>query len=211
MLWADDNRITNTYVSSNHFAQNSEQTPFYAPTPLPTVYYGVDSRMPLTRSESAPAAAQTTNTYQPREVEETFSWKLEIPYMHKGYKADANAIALLDTQTQKGNWISHDLLQRMHMLTQAHPVHNPPTLDTPSGSISAAGRIRIDFKRREGNRYYPCDFYVFPPSCGLGFDVILGRDFINRYKILSVNQDAMLPVLERDSLTPGQTDIKHAK
>jgi hypothetical protein len=34
--------------------------------------------------------------------------------------------------------------------------------------------------------------------------LILGRDFLNEYNILNVNQYAMLPNLAQDKLTPGK-------
>lgn len=82
-----------------------------------------------------------------------------------------------------------------------------PLLQSANGGyIAAQGRVLIEWKRQDGNNFYETNFYVFP-SGAIDFDVILGAEFISENNIVTVNEDAMLPLLESTkNVSPGKIE-----
>lgn len=114
------------------------------------------------------------------------------------------AVALLDPQAQTGNWITQELVRRLGMLPRVQWSHGSATAEAATGLVSGAGSITIQMKRRTGNKYYNIDFAVLPERRSPGFELILGRPFLNEHDILSVNRDALLPLVASDKITPGK-------
>jgi hypothetical protein len=117
--------------------------------------------------------------------------------------ADGNfslATALLDTQCQRGNWVSLRLVKRLGKASSISPDFTAPGIGDASGhSITAIGIIELDWKRHpRGNRVHTGKFYVFPASDQ--FDVLFGVQYIVQEKLLLVNDDAMAPLLEHKKL-----------
>lgn len=84
-------------------------------------------------------------------------------------------------------------------------VLNAPLLQTAKGGfVAAQGQVSLEWKRQQGNSFYETDFYVFP-SEAMNFDVILGAEYIFENNILTVNDHAMLPLLESNkNIKPGK-------
>ena len=81
---------------------------------------------------------------------------------------------------------------------------SPPSLQDASGaSVNANGGISLEFKRQHGNRIHECEFYVFPPSSD-HLDIVIGVQYIVKEGLLSVNQDALLPLVEHQVVTGGK-------
>jgi hypothetical protein len=75
-----------------------------------------------------------------------------------------------------------------------------PEISDASGlSITATGVIELEWKRHpRGNRIHQCHFFVFPTSDQL--DIIFGVEYIVQEKLLMVNNDALVPLLEHRKL-----------
>jgi hypothetical protein len=202
----------NLYLYMQPTAQISAQT-HLEPYPQQTLTdnsaknysYQTGTRTSLSRSATAPPA-QTTKTYQPKEVKQRFQWTMEIPCIDSnGKKKHKPAMALLDSQTQKGNWVSMKLLRRLNKTKEIEQPLDRPTLNTPLGPVTAAGTIELSMKRMEGNSYYDCNCYVFPDETGMCFDLILGQEFLVEHEIMTVNDGALMPMVENDKLTSDDT------
>ncbi|ORY15535.1 hypothetical protein BCR34DRAFT_169059 [Clohesyomyces aquaticus] len=153
----------------------------------------------LVRPESAPPA-RTTETYRPRK---NCTWDIEIK-RKDGRPENTNAVALIDSACQKGNWISHHLIKRMGIeRSKLEPLYNGPTLDSGAGPVTADHEIELSFKRVNGNQYYDITCFVFPPNTKR-MDMVIGLDFISEHDILSVNDGACLPLLENGTLSAGE-------
>lgn len=207
---SSDEEQTFTHPSS-YYAQDTDQWPVAAAAavaaPMPLYRSNAfTAREPLLRSDSAPAA-RTTKTYKPKEIKETFQWDMEIPYkIGYGQSAMAYAVALLDPQSQKGNWITEELLERTGYKPQVRRLEHSPTVDGASGPVTAIGGITLEMKRREGNKYFRIPLWVLPRKERPSFELVLGRDFLNEHDIMKVNADALLPLVERDQPTAGKID-----
>jgi hypothetical protein len=161
-------------------------------------------------SDSAPTIRHTI-VYLPEEIKERYIWDVEIPLEDsRGNKYSKSAVALLDTQSQgvNGNWITYELLKRLNKLelVSASWSSQPPSVETGSGVMQAFGSIRIEMKRSEGLKYFDVDFYVCPPHRdGRAYEIILGQEFLNTHGVLSVNRNALLPLLvAQPNLPPGK-------
>jgi hypothetical protein len=204
---------SDTTAHPSMYPRDNEYTPSHSmpDQPIPSyLHHNLDALEHLPRSESAPPA-QSTRTYQPREIRERYKWDVDIPYEGSdGRRALRPAVALLDTQSQGGNWITCELLldmnkwehvSRMGAEAQAYVVQ------TASGLMSPIGTITFAMKRLEGNRYFDVHFFVCPRQESRAYDIILGRDFINEHEVLVVNRDALLPLLVDKDITPGKYKI----
>lgn len=156
-------------------------------------------RTPLPRSGSAPAA-RTTATYEPSELKQSFQWDMMIPYS----SGELYAVALLDPQAQTGNWITQELLRKLGMISLVQWSRRSTTVEAAMGPMSGVGKIGLQMKRRTGNKYYNIYFDVLPDRKSPGFELILGRPFLNQHDILSVNRDALLPLVASEKATPGK-------
>jgi hypothetical protein len=209
-------RLTSTYQSMlpqwlpahlhpAYLVHASEANQVVSPLPSHT-QHSPSAREPLARSDSAPAA-RSTKTYEPSEVRERYTWDVDIPWEDSsGRRALKTAVALLDTQSQGGNWITCEFLAKINKgeLVSHSDIHpQAPVVETASGFMRAVGTIKIQMKRLEGNKYFEVDFNVSPPKQSSGYEIIFGGDFLNEHDILSVNRDALLPLLVSDKLTPG--------
>lgn len=114
------------------------------------------------------------------------------------------ATALLDTQCQKGNWISLRLVKRLGKESSISQNVTVPEMPDASGrSIMATGVIELEWKRHpRGNRVHQCHFSVFPTSDQL--DVIFGVEYIVQENLLTVNNDALVPLLEHKKLNKSK-------
>lgn len=81
-------------------------------------------------------------------------------------------------------------------------------LDANGRRVTATGLITLEFKRPHGNNYYECDFFILPSS-SIQIDIILGVEFLVKHKIVMLNENALLPLMEHDSkVSPGKFNPK---
>jgi hypothetical protein len=139
---------------------------------------------------------------------ERYIWDVDIPYERSnGRRTLKAAVALLDTQSQGGNWISYELLaslNKLELVCRPRTDREAHVVKTASGVMRSIGTITFAMKRLEGNRYFDVDFHVCPQQKSRAYEIILGRDFINEHEILQVNRDALLPLLVDKDITPGR-------
>jgi hypothetical protein len=193
--------------------EDNEYTPSHSEPdqPVPSyLHHNLNVLEHLPRSESAPPA-RSTRTYQPREIRERYKWDVDIPYEESdGRRALRPAVALLDTQSQGGNWITCELLLSMNKWEHVSGMGAEAqayVVQTASGLMSPIGTIIFAMKRLEGNRYFDVHFFVCPRQASRAYDIILGRDFINEHEVLLVNRDALLPLLVDKDITPGKYNV----
>lgn len=167
------------------------------------------AREPFVRSDSAPAA-QTTDTYTPKEIPERYAWDVVIPWVDAHKKNEVKyAVALLDTQSQNGNWITQELLKNINKAQFVHKKEGVE-VETAIGLMRSIGTITIEMRRREGNKFFKVDFNVGPSQKDQSYEMLLGRDFLNKNDIIRVNRDALLPNLTAGGLTPGKLRFDHS-
>lgn len=158
------------------------------------------------RCDSAPAA-RTTDTYKPKEIQERFTWDVVIPNEDRaGNERKKNAVALLDTQSERGNWITKELFNKIKGNTYkslSRDADDAP-VETPLGLMHSVGTTAIEMRRLEGNKYFEVPFRVGSSRKPQGYEMILGRDFINKNKILKVDRGVLLPNLASDKITPSE-------
>lgn len=138
------------------------------------------------------------------EHRQSFKWNIQTPSNDKGLK---HAVALLDTQCQRGNWVSSQFIKRIGKTSEVRIVWNAPLLQAAKGGfVTTQGQISLEWKRQQGNNFYETDFYVLPKDA-MTFDVIFGAEFISENKLLTVNEHVMLPLLEsKKNIGPGKLE-----
>ena len=81
----------------------------------------------------------------------------------------------------------------------------PSVADANGNSVQASGIITLEFKRAQrGNRFYQSQFFVFPPSAD-HFDVIFGVEYIVRENLVSVSEDALVPLVLHKKLDKSES------
>ncbi|KAI4265011.1 MAG: hypothetical protein L6R38_009711 [Xanthoria sp. 2 TBL-2021] len=114
------------------------------------------------------------------------------------------ASALLDTQCQRGNWISKRLVERLGRQHEISQDYNPPdVLDANGHPVVACGIISLQWKwSPRGTRVHECSFLVFPESDHL--DVIFGAEYLWSRGLVSVNESAMTPMTAHNKATTAE-------
>ncbi|KAF2195048.1 hypothetical protein K469DRAFT_733808 [Zopfia rhizophila CBS 207.26] len=146
-------------------------------------------------------ATSISENSAPQSSEESFHWDIKI------IDAKGNpvlATALLDTQCQSGNWISQRLVERLGKSSSISRDFSAPSVaDANGNSVRASGVVTLEFKRHRGNRFFQSQFFVFPPSSD-HFDVIFGVEYIVQENLVSVSEDALVPLVLHKKL--GEND-----
>ena len=119
------------------------------------------------------------------------------------------ASALLDTQCQRGNWISRRLVERLGRQHEISQDYNPPdVLDANGHPVVACGIISLQWKwSPRGTRVHECSFLVFSESDHL--DVIFGAEYLESKGLVFVNESAMTPMTAHNKTTTGKPDRQH--
>lgn len=114
------------------------------------------------------------------------------------------AIALLDTQCQRGNWISERLLGRLglsHLISKS-----TVTLDMRSASghrVESRGTIRLQWKwHPNGTCIKHETFYILGDVTEI--DVVIGRDYIVKHGLLRPDPAAFMPLIQHEKTTEGK-------
>lgn len=161
--------------------------------------------MLITRSKSN--FSEQASFKQSEDIDNKFALRVEIPFTDKaGKKTDSMAVALLDTQCPRGDWISHNLLGRIRKTHEISETSEKITVKGVIGPVDAWGKITINMRLRNGNRYHRLHFSTFPPGTGLEFDIILGVSTLLKYDPVTVtrNHDAMLPLFVSEEPSAGE-------
>lgn len=105
-------------------------------------------------------------------------------------------VALLDTQCQKGNWVSLRLIERLNLADQIERDVAAPELESGTGhSVEALGAIQLSWKwHMNATRMFAGRLFVFKD--GAQFDVIIGVECIVKNKLVQVNASAFVPLTE---------------
>lgn len=105
-------------------------------------------------------------------------------------------VALLDTQCQKGNWVSLRLIKRLNLTDQIERDISAPELESGTGhDVEALGAIQLSWKwHPNGTRMYDGQFFVFKNSPHL--DVVIGVEYIVRERSPQANTSAFIPLTE---------------
>ncbi|KAL8850725.1 MAG: hypothetical protein Q9221_004373 [Calogaya cf. arnoldii] len=116
------------------------------------------------------------------------------------------ASALLDTQCQRGNWISKRLVERLGRQHEISQDYNPPdVLDANGHPVVACGIISLQWKwSPRGTRVHECSFLVFPESDHL--DVIFGAEYLWSKGLVFVNESAMTPMTAHNKATTASSE-----
>ncbi|KAK4211760.1 hypothetical protein QBC37DRAFT_206202 [Rhypophila decipiens] len=140
-------------------------------------------------------------------------FKIDIIILRNGSEPQLPAVALLDTQCQKGNWISSRLVERLGVSDQVRTdIEAVEVWDANGKPVKACGAVDLVWRPHpNGERNHWCRFYVLPRS-GDKFDIILGADFIHANGLLLLNLPALLTLTEHEKIKKKeQLDIAAAK
>ena len=140
-------------------------------------------------------------------VTQGFSRDIQIAIASPGHM---RVRARLDTQCEKGNWISRRLVDRLGRTKEIIVDDIGPALIDASGhSIIPCGSILLDWRwGRGGTILKQCKFFVFPPESE-HLDVIFGADFIKTEGLFSFNEDAFLTLTQHQKETDGNVTLDH--
>jgi hypothetical protein len=111
------------------------------------------------------------------------------------------AIALLDTQCQRGNWISMRLVEKLGLRASIMRDKTAPNLTSGTGQdVKSVGAIKIEwYWHPNGTRMYHANFFVFEE--GFHLDVVIGVEFIVLEDLIRVNKSAFVPLTEHRKAT----------
>ena len=119
-----------------------------------------------------------------------------------------HAVVLLDTQCQRGNWISRRLVERLGMSALVPTDFESFDMVQASGrSLRANGVVNITRRRRtqQATINYECPFYVFPESDHL--DGVFGVEHIVSQNLVVVNESLMLPLIQHTKINVGKSTV----
>jgi hypothetical protein len=72
--------------------------------------------------------------------------------------------------------------------------------------MSAAGLIRLEFKRAHGSKYYECEFFVIPSP--VPYDAVFGIEFIDHHGIFTVREDACLVLVQHKKTSASKFKLQ---
>ncbi|KAM7214996.1 hypothetical protein V8F06_009598 [Rhypophila decipiens] len=129
-------------------------------------------------------------------------FKVDIIFLRNGTEPQLPVVALLDTQCQKGNWISGSLLETLGMSDQVMAdIEAVELCDANGKPVKARGAVDLLWRTFPyGTRNHYCRFYVLPQSSD-HLDVILGAEFIHAKGLLVLNLPVLLPLVEHKKIT----------
>lgn len=123
--------------------------------------------------------------------------------------ADVNCVpilacALLDTQCQKGNWISARLVERLGRQDEiSHDYKSPNLTDAGGHKVVDCGIISLQWKwSPRGHRMHEDKFFVMQSP---GVDVLFGEEYIVSEGLLIINEQKMLPMISHNKATTSGT------
>jgi hypothetical protein len=113
-----------------------------------------------------------------------------------------DAVALLDTQCD-GNWISNRLIKRLGLENLIVDCATTENHITPSGSLLPSATIKPTWKFKSGvsvqDEY---EFFVFKDTRESDYyDVLIGRQYIVKGGLLTINNDKFVSVLSQHEVT----------
>ena len=120
-----------------------------------------------------------------------------------------HAVVLLDTQCQRGNWISRRLVERLGMSALVSTDFESFDMVQASGmSLRGSGVVNITWRWRtqQATRNYECPFYVFPESDHL--DAVFGVEYIVSQNLVAVNELIMLPLIPHTKINVGTSIVR---
>lgn len=109
-----------------------------------------------------------------------------------------DAMALLDTQCD-GNWISTRLVDRLCLGNTVVDQAATVTRNTPCGRVSASTTITPTWRFQNALSIRDeCEFFIFQDTKeSRKYDVLLGKQYIVKEDIFTINDDKIMSVLSR--------------
>lgn len=133
-------------------------------------------------------------------------WDVIIPWSDydTGATKTKFAVALLDTQSQNGNWITWELLNKIQKTGLVHRTTQVPYVETALGWLQPIGTISIEMRRLGGNKYFDVVFWVGSSREVHGYEILLGQAFLHEHGVYRLNDDVLMPnLVEEKKRTPG--------
>jgi hypothetical protein len=105
-------------------------------------------------------------------------------------------VALLDTGCLTGNWISAQLVQKLH--SESLVTSNPSIsmIAANGGQVKSQGTVNLDWRwSLKGIKVHTTTFHLFDAP---HHDVILGNEFLKSENLMSWNEDSFSPLIEHN-------------
>ena len=108
----------------------------------------------------------------------------------------------MDTGCLSGNWISAKLVKRLGKESSvSQDFESPGSVDASGNPVHAAGVIELSWRKHpRGTKFHHCRFFVFAEIDQ--FDLLVGVDYIQSEKLMSIN-DAMVPLVLHKNVKKG--------
>lgn len=133
----------------------------------------------------------------------------KVDILIQGLRKRLLAVANLDSSCDEGNWISHRLVCELGRRAEVSPSPTTPKLIDANGNrVGSCGSISLTWRvDHNGITWRTEDFFVLLPQ-GDAYDVIFGGPYLLDKRWVSINEGAMLPMIEHKQKTSGSCFVE---